>query len=135
MLPKQTLYAAHIFVVARLGGTLDDLIAAPPSIALTPAPPCLETTIRRHDPARTAVNRTCSRPHRLSRSGDRAANSALYIVAITRMRHHQPTRAYFERRTAEGLTKREIIRCLKRFIAREVFHALPRGSDPALMAA
>lgn len=58
--------------------------------------------------------------HRLSRGGDRAANSALYIVAIVRMRHHEATRAYVERRTAEGLSKREIIRCLKRYIAREV---------------
>lgn len=64
--------------------------------------------------------------HRLSRGGDRAANSALYIVTIVRMRHHQPTRDYVERRTAEGLTKREIIRCLKRYIAREIFHNLPR---------
>ena len=70
--------------------------------------------------------------HRLSRGGDRAANSALYIVAITRMRHHAPTRAYLERRTAEGLTKREIMRCLKRYIAREVFAALP---TPALQMA
>ena len=50
--------------------------------------------------------------HRLSRGGDRAANSALYIVTIVRMRHHQPTRDYVQRRTAEGLSKREIIRCL-----------------------
>lgn len=64
--------------------------------------------------------------HRLSRGGDRAANSALYIVTIVRMRHHQPTRDYVERRTAEGLSKREIIRCLKRYIAREVFNNLPR---------
>ena len=42
------------------------------------------------------------------------------------MRHHEPTRAYVERRTAEGLSKREIIRCLKRYIAREVFNNLPR---------
>ena len=42
-----------------------------------------------------------------------------------RMRHHQPTRNYVERRTAEGLTKREIIRCLKRYIAREVYNNLP----------
>ena len=63
--------------------------------------------------------------HRLSRGGDRAANSALYIVTVTRMRHHEPTRAYVERRTAEGLSKREIMRCLKRYIAREVFNALP----------
>jgi transposase len=65
--------------------------------------------------------------HRLSRSGDRAANSALYIVTIVRMRHHEPTRAYVARRTAEGLSKREIMRCLKRYIAREVFAALPRA--------
>ncbi|HEX6349684.1 MAG TPA: IS110 family transposase [Candidatus Dormibacteraeota bacterium] len=71
--------------------------------------------------------------HRLSRSGDRAANSALYMVAIVRLRHHAPTRAYVARRTAEGLSKREIIRCLKRYIAREVFAALPR-SRPDLVA-
>ncbi len=65
--------------------------------------------------------------HRLSRSGDRAANSALYTVTIVRMRHHPATIEYVERRTAEGLTKREIIRCLKRYIAREVFKALPRA--------
>jgi transposase len=64
--------------------------------------------------------------HRLSRSGDRQANSALYIVTLVRLRHHQPTRDYAARRTTEGLTKREIIRCLKRYIAREVFNALPR---------
>ena len=75
-------------------------------------------------PQPASSGRTTGR-HRLSRSGDRAANSALYIAAITRMRHHEPTRAYFARRTAEGLTKREIIRCLKRYIAREVFAALP----------
>jgi transposase len=75
-------------------------------------------------PQPASSGRTTGR-HRLSRSGDRAANSALYIVAITRLRHHEPTRAYFARRTAEGLTKREIIRCLKRYIAREVFAALP----------
>jgi transposase len=75
--------------------------------------------------------------HRLSRSGDRAANSALYTVAIVRMRHHPATIEYMKRRTAEGLTKREIIRCLKRYIAREVFKALPRAdtSQPLPKAA
>jgi transposase len=68
--------------------------------------------------------------HRLNRGGDRAANSALYIVTIVRLRHHQPTRDYVARRTAEGLSKREIIRCLKRYIAREVFAALPRPAEP-----
>jgi transposase len=67
--------------------------------------------------------------HRLNRGGDRAANSALYIVTIVRLRHHQPTREYVARRTAEGLSKREIIRCLKRYIAREVFAALPTSQQ------
>jgi len=75
-------------------------------------------------PQPASSGRTTGR-HRLSRSGDRAANSALYIVAIVRMRHHQPTRDYVERRTAEGRTKREIIRCLKRYIGREVYNNLP----------
>jgi transposase len=85
-------------------------------------------------PQPASSGRTTGR-HRLSRSGDRAANSALYIVAITRMRHHEPTRAYFTRRQAEGLTKREIIRCLKRYIAREVFAALPKAETGALLQA
>jgi transposase len=72
-----------------------------------------------------------SNRHRLNRGGDRAANSALYIIAIVRLRHHQPTRDYVTRRTAEGLSKREIIRCLKRYIAREIFAALPRPRDNA----
>ena len=76
-------------------------------------------------PQPASSGRTTGR-HRLSRSGNRQANSALYVIAIVRMRHHEPTRAYLARRTAEGLTKREIIRCLKRYIAREIFTALPR---------
>ena len=70
--------------------------------------------------------------HRLSRGGDRAANSALYTVTIVRMRHHQPTRDYVERRTAEGLSKREIIRCLKRYIAREIYNNLPAPASADL---
>ncbi len=81
-------------------------------------------------PQPASSGRTSGR-HRLSRSGDRAANSALYIVTIVRMRHHQPTRDYLERRTAEGLTKREIIRCLKRYIAREIYNNLPRANPRA----
>lgn len=79
-------------------------------------------------PQPASSGRTSGR-HRLSRSGDRAANSALYIVALVRLRHHQPTRDYVERRTAEGLSKREIIRCLKRYIAREVFANLPHPAS------
>ena len=74
--------------------------------------------------------------HRLSRGGDRAANSALYIITIVRLRHHEPTRAYVQRRTAEGLSKREIIRCLKRYIAREIYNNLPHpaAATPSLPA-
>ena len=60
--------------------------------------------------------------HRLYRGGYRQANAALYRAVIVRMRFHQPTVDYVARRTADGRTKREIIRCLKRFLAREVYH-------------
>lgn len=59
--------------------------------------------------------------HRLNRGGNRDANRALWVVALVRMRHHQPTRNYVERRTTEGLSKREIMRCLKRYIARQAY--------------
>lgn len=68
--------------------------------------------------------------HRLNRGGDRRANAALYRVAIVRMRHHPPTRKYIERRTAEGKSPREIRRCLKRYIAREIFHHLCASKPP-----
>lgn len=63
--------------------------------------------------------------HRLNRGGDRRANAALYRVVIVRMRWHPPTIKYVERRTAEGLSKKEIIRCLKRYVARELYQLLP----------
>lgn len=63
---------------------------------------------------------------RLSRAGDRRANSALYTMAITRMGHDARTRAYVARRLSENKTKKEVIRCLKRYIAREVYGALLR---------
>lgn len=62
--------------------------------------------------------------HRLNRGGDRAANAALYRIVICRLRHDDRTRVYVERRTKEGRSKAEIIRCLKRFVAREVFTAI-----------
>lgn len=68
--------------------------------------------------------------HRLNRGGNRQANAALYRAIIVRMRWHPPTIAYVERRTAEGLSKKEIIRCLKRFLAREIYHLLPEPSAP-----
>jgi transposase len=65
-----------------------------------------------------------TRRHRLNQGGDRQANAALHRIVIVRLRWHQPTRDYLARRTAEGKSKKEIIRCLKRYVAREVFAAL-----------
>lgn len=62
--------------------------------------------------------------HRLNRGGHRQANAALYRAVIVRMQHHEPTRAYVARRTADGKTKAEIIRCLKRLLAREIWALL-----------
>jgi transposase len=58
---------------------------------------------------------------RLNRGGDRPANQARWQIVITRMSSHPATRAYAARRTAEGLSTKEIIRCLKRYVAREVY--------------
>jgi transposase len=69
--------------------------------------------------------------HRLNRGGDRQANSALWRIAMTRMSHDPRTKAYVARRTAEGKTPKEIIRCLKRYIAREIDKALCRPGQPA----
>jgi transposase len=62
--------------------------------------------------------------HRLNRGGDRSANNALYVVVLRRIRHDARTRAYVERGTHEGLAKPEIIRCHKRYLAREIYHTL-----------
>jgi transposase len=62
--------------------------------------------------------------YRLNHGGDRDANRALHMIAVCRLRFCERTRAYAERRAAEGKTKPEIIRCLKRYIAREIFHTL-----------
>ena len=72
--------------------------------------------------------------HRLNRGGDRQANSALWKIVLTRMVCDPRTRAYIERRMKEGLTKKEAIRCLKRYVARELYPlltALGRSITPA----
>ena len=66
--------------------------------------------------------------HRLNRGGNRQANAALYRAVIVRMRWHEPTIAYVAKRTAEGLSKKDIIRCLKRYLARELYQLLPATS-------
>jgi transposase len=62
--------------------------------------------------------------HRLNPGGNRQANHALWRIVLTRMSAHPPTLIYVERRTKEGLSKKEIIRCLKRYVAREVYRHL-----------
>jgi transposase len=62
--------------------------------------------------------------HRLHRGGDRQANAALYRIILCRLRWDPRTRHYLERRTKDGLTKPEIIRCLKRYIARQIYREL-----------
>lgn len=62
--------------------------------------------------------------HRLNRGGNREANRALYMICLARMRRDRRTQEYVARRTAEGKSKREIIRCLKRYVAREVYRVL-----------
>lgn len=70
--------------------------------------------------------------YRLNRGGDRAANSALHQIAIVRMATDPETRDYVQRRTAEGKTKKDILRCLKRAIAREVFHLITNPQPAAV---
>jgi transposase len=62
--------------------------------------------------------------HRLNRGGDRAANNALHIIVLSRLRHEPRTQQYMARRTAQGLSKKEIIRCLKRYVLRDIHRAL-----------
>jgi transposase len=73
--------------------------------------------------------------HRLNRHGNRDANRALYVIAVCRMSRDDRTRAYVAKRTAEGKSKKEIIRCLKRYIAREIYRilaSLSLGGSPSV---
>lgn len=72
--------------------------------------------------------------HRINRGGDRRLNRALHMAIVTRMRMDPRTRAYVERRTAEGRTLREIRRCLKRYLAREIYRHLTTAARAQLAA-
>ena len=74
-------------------------------------------------PLSASSGKTSNR-HRLNRGGDRLAYGALWRIVMTRLRCHQPTQEYMARRTAQGMSKREIVRCLKRYVARAVYHCL-----------
>jgi hypothetical protein len=64
--------------------------------------------------------------HRLSRGGDRQLNRALHTIVMLRQVHHEPTRAYTSRRIAQGKSQREIRRCLKRTVVRQLYRLLER---------
>lgn len=68
--------------------------------------------------------------YRLNRGGDRRANSALHMIVVSRMRIDQRTKDYVQRRLSEGKSKREIMRCLKRYVARETYHTLTSQNSP-----
>jgi transposase len=70
--------------------------------------------------------------HRLNRSGDRQLNRALHTVVVARLRDDPATHAYAVRRTAEGKSTREIRRCLKRAVARQLFKLLEHHDRPAV---
>lgn len=63
--------------------------------------------------------------HRVNIGGDRQANAALWRIVLVRLSHDPTTRAYLQRRVKDGLTKKEAIRCLKRYIARDLYRRLP----------
>lgn len=69
--------------------------------------------------------------HRLNRGGDRAANNALHTIVLCRLRYEPRTQHYMARRTAQGLSKKEIIRCLKRYVLRDIYRALLTTTTPA----
>jgi transposase len=84
-------------------------------------------------PVPTGSGMTSGR-HRINHGGHRQLNAAIYRTVIVRMQHHAPTIAYVARRTAEGKSKRDIIRCLKRYVIREVYHLVnvnPRTGEIA----
>ena len=114
---------AGAFIVAA--GDNPERLGSEPSFAM----------LRGASPIPASSGRTTR--HRLNRGGNRQLNSALHMVVVRRMRRDTRTRACVARRTTEGLSKREIMRCLKRYVARELFHALTKPaawSAPSLVA-
>ena len=92
---------------------------------LLTGPDDLRAWFARHTPAALVAGLASLRPrHRHGPGGDRQANHALWRIVFTRLGSDPATRAYAERRTAEGKSKAEIIRCLKRYVAREVYRHL-----------
>ena len=73
--------------------------------------------------------------HRLNRGGDRQANASLHRIVVFRLRYELRTQAYMHRRIAEGMTKSEVIGCLKRYVAREVYSIIQKPAQIVTKAA
>jgi transposase len=69
-----------------------------------------------------------TRRRRLNRGGDRRASAALYRIALTRSRSDHRTRDYLDRRASQGLTRREAIRCIKRYVAHEIYQLITKST-------
>jgi Transposase IS116/IS110/IS902 family len=124
----------------RLFRQLSAEISDEPCISGCASSPCLSGCPARRRRTEAAWARLCAAApipassgkvtrHRLNPGGDRQANNALWRIAFTRMGSDPATRAYVERRTKEGKSKAEIIRCLKRYVAREVYPHLRPTAD------
>jgi transposase len=109
-----TLTAAQVLVAWSHAGRVSTEAAFAALAGVAPIPASSGQTVR----------------HRLNRGGDRRLNSALHLIVLTRCRYHQATRDYVARRAAEGKTNRDIRRCLKRYLARQLFRFL-NGLDKA----
>jgi transposase len=72
--------------------------------------------------------------HRLNRGGHRQANAALHRILVVRMRFREPTISYVTRRTTEGKTKKEVIRCLKRLLIREIYQIMVAPYKTAMLS-
>ena len=124
-----------------LWGAMPQIYCEPPRV--TVGPPVNGVSVRDRLRSEASFARLCGAApipvssgrtdrHRLHRGGDRQANSALWRIALVRMGCHQPTKDYVTRRTAEGKTKTETMRGLKRHIAREVFPYLLTAAPSAV---
>jgi transposase len=114
-------------LVALFGAGHDSAGALLPRRRRQPRPPALRGRLLdavRVSPIQASSGKAVR--HRLNRGGNRQAKAALYRIVLVRLRYHQPTKDYVVRRLAEGKSKQAIIRCLKRYVAREVFAALQK---------
>lgn len=83
----------------------------------------------RHKPGRGILRKDAA-ARRLNRGGDRQTNAVLYRIVLSRLRWDDRTRDYLQRRLAEGKTRREIIRCPKRYVAREIYRLMVPATTP-----